>query len=473
MIIEKGKIPNGLDDIATYLGLNPSNTLFLHSTSFNENDEDNIFRKSINRGRMIYSEILSYSSNKENGSKSAIAYFNDNLLKYFEKINLLKISNIIKVTNEKKIDFPYNSVSTMLLKSVIDDENLRKLLHKYTIVSSYISKEDEKLVKLINGNLLMNREEQEKFNSKYYFRILSQKYNYSIPKGIEINGLNDITKIEKFKKDNPNIDNIWIKLESQSSGTGNIKINNFKTISLNEIKQKIYDISKKIYDDKYIYEQSKIILEEDINTNGYKEVCNIGVEAVITKDKIVILGGVEQITKNGIYIGSIVSDNTYKYLEFAEKTASDAFYAYAKEGYVGFITIDVLVTQNNLGKIKSYNIDPNARFSAGTMLLKNIHSAEVKNHRKMYGLSYAFEINKIDNNLIQDIIEKTGINEYNIDVDNKGIIPALVNDLYTVNDDSYYLKCIVIEDSFEKALNVFNKYKNSLRNLNKDERRKL
>ena len=40
IIVELKKIPNGTDDIAKYLGLNPAKTLFMHSTSFNESDED-------------------------------------------------------------------------------------------------------------------------------------------------------------------------------------------------------------------------------------------------------------------------------------------------------------------------------------------------------------------------------------------------------------------------------------------------
>ena len=62
------KIPNGLDDIANFLDLNSQKTLFMHSTSFDENNPINLKRKAINKGRMLYAELLSYSSNKKNGT---------------------------------------------------------------------------------------------------------------------------------------------------------------------------------------------------------------------------------------------------------------------------------------------------------------------------------------------------------------------------------------------------------------------
>ena len=40
--VEIGKIPNGTDDIARFLGLKPEKTIFMHSTAFDESDSDNI-----------------------------------------------------------------------------------------------------------------------------------------------------------------------------------------------------------------------------------------------------------------------------------------------------------------------------------------------------------------------------------------------------------------------------------------------
>lgn len=454
------KIANGLDDVAKYLGLNPEKTIFLHSTSFDESEEKNIKRIAINKGRMLYSEILSYSSNNKNGAKSVITYYNEEMLKYYEEIGLISLDNIILVGENKKIDYPYNSVSTMLNKRLKESEDLRKKLEGFTIVSSYLSFEDEENAKLINGSLIMGVKEQEKFNSKYEFRRFSEKYGFSMPKGatcLGVKKLNDeILKLKESKK----VKDVWIKLESQSSGTGNLFVKDVINTKLEEIENKVLEIAKKIYDNNYIFNEMPLIIEEDVNSiKNEKEIENIGVEAVISKDKVVILGGVSQATKDGAYLGSQVTESTYKYEDVAMNCAKDAFIAMAKEGYRGFMTIDVLVTKNEItNEVKTYNIDPNARFSAGTMLLKNIHSAEVVNNTRIYGMSYSNAIFG-SNDIAQDIKKASNDIAYNINSKKLGIIPALVNDVTKINNDRYYLKSVVLDTTYEGAINKFDKFK--------------
>lgn len=463
MIVEYGKIENGTNDVARYLGLNPEKTIFLHSTSFNENDIDNIKRKAINKGRMIYSEILSYTSSLENGSKSAISYFNEQLLDEMEKMQILRKDNVIKVTDSTNLNYPYNSVSTMLNKKVKEDDNFRRKIEGFNIVSSYISKEDEDTVRLINGKLLMDRKKQEKFNSKYEFRKMAESYGFAVPKGVAIKGLNNLdSNLEKLE-DKQDYTDVWIKLESQSSGKGNIKIENFKEISIQKLKEKILKVAMQIYEDDYIYQDMPFIIEYDVSSGCEEEVANIGVEAVISKDKVTILGGVEQATKDAEYIGSKLTEDTYKYLPIAQEVAKEAFMAVSKEGYRGFMTIDVLVTKNRTtSEMKAYNIDPNARFSAGTMLLKNIHTSEACNKKKMYGLSFSNAIPKREN-LITSIIEWLGEDLYNKKGDYTGIIPALINDINSIGDEKYYLKSVVVYDSYEKVEEKFNQFKEKIK----------
>lgn len=464
MIVEYNKMKDGTNDVARYLGLNPEKTIFLHSTSFNENDEDNIKRKAINKGRMIYSEILSYSSNIQNGSKSAISYFNEQLIEEMEKMQVLRKDNIIKVTDSNNLDYPYNSVSTMLNRRVKQDKNFRDAIEGFNIVSSYISKEDEDTARLINGKLLMDRKQQEKFNSKYEFRKMSEKYGFKVPKGIAIKGLNNLNqKLQELKNDSSNYTTIWIKLESQSSGKGNIRIENFNTVSVKEIEEMVLAVSKQIYNDDYIYKDMPFIAEYDVSSANEEEVANIGVEAVIAENKVTILGGVEQATKDGEYIGSKLTPSTYNYLEIAQSTAEEAFIAVSKEGYRGFMTIDVLVTKNKeTSEVSAYNIDPNARFSAGTMLLKNIHTAEYYHKKRMYGLSFSNAIPEKDN-MIASIIDWLGEDLYNKKGDYTGIIPALINDINPIDGNKYYLKSVVVYSSYEEVQEKFNKFKDRIK----------
>ncbi len=464
MIVEYNNIKNGTDDVAKYLGLDPAKTIFLHSTSFNENDDDNIKRKAINKGRMIYSEILSYSSNKVNGSKSAISYFNEQLLDKLDVMGVIRKDNIIKVTNSNNLDFPYNSVSTMLNKKVKEDAEFRNSIKGFNIVSSYLGKEDEETANLIEGTILMDIKEQEKFNSKYEFRKLSEKYGFKMPHGVTIRGLDELEiKLDLLKKMNSQYNDIWIKLESQSSGKGNIKIERFRTIPIEQIKKEVMDVAQKIYEEEYILKEMPLIAEYDVKTPLYEEVANIGVEAVITKDKITILGGAEQATRNGEYIGSKITEDTYKYLNIAQEIAKEAFVAVGKEGYIGFMTIDVLVTKNNeTNELEAYNIDPNARFSAGTMLLKNIHTSEDYNKKKMYGLSFSNAIPKTEN-IITSIIDWIGEDLYSKENNYTGIIPALVNDLNPIAENKYYLKSVVVANSYKEAEEKFEKFKDKVK----------
>lgn len=466
MKVEYGKISNGVEDVAKYLGLDPEKTIFLHSTTFGEDTNDGKKRPSINKGRMIYSEIMSYSSNKKDGAKTAVSYIEKNLLEFYHNTNIINIDNIIEVGEDKKIEYPYNSVSYMLNKKVKEDENLRKKLNGYTLVSSYLSEEDIETAKLINGKTLMGLEDQIKFNSKYFFRKASEKHNFSVPTGVCFEGLKNIeSAINELKskiKDKIETPEVWIKLESQLSGTGNIKVN--LECDLNEIIEKINDVAKKIYPDEYIYNEIPLIIEVDVNSiTDEKQIENIGVEAVVTEDKITILGGVSQETQNGKYLGSARTEKTDKYIGAAQDAAKDAFIAYSKEGYRGFITIDVLVVKNEkTGEVKGYNIDPNARFSAGTMLLRNIHMAEEKSGKTIYGVSFSNALN-LEENAIESIKKYAKENLYAGEKSNYvGIIPVVLNDVIPIVEDRYYLKTVVLGHSYEDALNRYNEFKGEI-----------
>ena len=184
------------------------------------------------------------------------------------------------------------------------------------------------------------------------------------------------------------------------------------------------------------------------------------------KNKVTILGGVSQATNNdGSYIGSEVTDKTYEYIDIAQECAKQAFIAICKEGYRGFITIDVLVTKNNkTNEIKAYNIDPNARFSAGTMLLKNIHSAEKVNGTKIYGISYSNGI-AIGDNIMYHLKKAMGNYSYNKNSKKLGIVPALINDVINIVEDRYYLKSVIIDTSYRATVEKFEKFKSYFRKL--------
>lgn len=456
MNIEYKKMPNGLDDIARYLGLDPRKTIFMHSTSFDGSESKYISRRAINKGRMLYAEILSYLSAEHGGAKAGICYFNDDFLNYCDDIGFFDRDNVLKTYDGIELDYPYNSVSVMLNRKVKADESFRKLLDGYTIVSSYLSYEDVETAKIINGRVLMSPEKQAMFNSKHFFRKLGKEKGFSIAPGLEFTGLKNFNSEEIRKKYFSSA--VWVKLASQSGGSGNLHFNNINSVTDEEISRRIFKMASKIYDEEYIENEMPYILEVDLGSIPENTIVeNIGVNAIVTPDKITILGGTSQTVDNGKYIGSCVHKNTYKYLDVAQNAASKAFEAIAGAGYYGFMTIDVLVVLED-DKLNAYNIDPNARFSAGTMLLKSIHYADMKNGSRSYGISYTNLLYSKDDKMLEKFKNAADGIEYDKDT-GFGIVPVLINDITPLEPNKYYLKSVLIDSDYQKALDKFEKFK--------------
>lgn len=451
------KIPNGIDDIAKYMGLKPRDTIFMHSLIFDDDDKERI---TISKGKMLYAEILSFMSNNDNGAYSVICHYNDDLLNFLVKEQIINKKNLIRVGIKNNVTYPYNSPSKMLYLTLKEDKNLRNKLNNKVIVSSFISKYDVETAKLINGRTILPLEDNFKYTSKYWFRKMAEKYAFDIPYGFAFKGLDNLYKyFEVMLKRNPN--KIWIKLESQTSGVGNVCIDNgdYKLAY-----SKILAKAEIIYDKEYILKDMPLIIECDVNNNDEDEIINIGVEAIITENDITILGGVAQKTDNGRYLGSYYNIDVERNLNLATETAKKVFIAYSKEGYRGFINIDVLITKNRKdGSMKGYNIDPNARFSAGLMLLKTIHHSESITGSKIYGISYTYSIPSMPN-LGEKLLLASENNLYN---NNKGtgIIPALLNDITPLESGYYYLKSIVVAKTFEEAEKMFKEFKNNIKRM--------
>lgn len=467
MIVENGKMPNGLDDIARYLDLDPSKTVVLYSTSFGDDTDDGKKRKSINKGRLIYSEIMTYSSCNDNGVKSVVCYVDDDMLNYYDEVGIIKKENIIRVNDGNKVEYPYNSSSYMFNKRLKEDENLRKQLDGYTIYSPYISEWDVESKDLIHGKLLMDKDEQVKFNSKYFLREMSEKYNFSMPYGSNFIGLNNLDEvINKFRNDYKDEQTgCWIKLESQISGTGNI--NFLLSDDISDIKNKVLEVAKKLFDDEYILKELPLSFEIDMSSLKDEElVCNIGVEAVLGNDRVTILGGVAQSTKNGAYLGSIYCEETNQFIVEAKNAAKDAFVAYDTEGYRGFITCDVLVTRNRINnKLKGYVIDPNARFSAGTMLLKAIHKAEAFTNKQTFGSMFTNMIKLTDKSMDNYKLCAEPNLYKGKDSNYIGIYPVLMNNVSEFDEGKAVVQTVTLAHTYSDVERNYNEFKKKVKNL--------
>jgi type IV secretory pathway protease TraF len=468
--VARGSLEDGLDNIAEYLGLKPDNTLFLHTTVVND---IKVSRKLFYKPVFAHSEILSYSSRRTaNNATGSCLYVNPGLYEYFNVSGISPSGNILKINNiPNKKKYPYLSVSAHFKEQILENPDLINRFKGFTIVSSFLSQDDIEIAKLLNGKLIMNPEKQSIFNSKYHFRKMSDEYGFAMPPGISFLGINGLDPAVEALKNKlrklATIDNtkFWIKFESQTSGEGSLTIDKLDEGSIDIVRKHILDFSKSIQvDEEEIKSSLPLVLELDVSSiPDEKEFANIGVQAVLGKDGITLLGATSQISKDGKYIGSAVDETLKELVKYAEDTSIPAFATMQEKGYRGYMTIDVLLVKNiHTGEIKGYNIDPNARFTAGTPLLSILHHSIKKSGKKLYGFSYSNAV-RSGNDVFDRIKDYAGEYLYmGPSSDYEGIVPLVLNDKTNIEENKYYLRTAVISQSMENAEKMYMEFKKRL-----------
>lgn len=451
--IKHATIAEGIEDVALLLGLNPSETIFIHSTNIPPND--GIERLIGHPSPFDHSQPLCYlpRSKKGNSAKAIILFNNKDLLSYFDEVGLAPSCNYYNLDIiPQTFSLSSLSVQSNLLKSANKNvEDILTQIKNKNVVSSYLSDLDTKLSNHINGHLLMTPEKQIPFNSKNKMREFADKYNFKTPLGVEINSAEvfdeKLLQLKTIINENDidiNTVKLWCKLEAQSSGSGTVQLNGLNETEITRLKESIISYANdcNLYNnsqtEKTIYNMShftSLVVEVDVESiYGNKVVSNIGVEAVISDKGIYIIGSVRQITNSGQYtgtfgryLGSRIDEETIKYKDYAEEAALPVFNYFWNEGYRGFVTIDVLVVRNG-NHIIGYNIDPNARFSGGTMLLSIVQYAAKMTGKTFYGLTYFVVVPK-ENEVFKLISEFAGGNLYlGAKSSYKGVIPFIIND---------------------------------------------
>jgi hypothetical protein len=255
---------------------------------------------------------------------------------------------------------------------------------------------------------------------------------------------------------------VWCKFQSQTSGKGSYLFKGFGENSLEGTRKHISEFCQKLdISKKEILEKVPLILEVDVNSIPMeKQIGNIGVEAVVGSSSITLVGCVSQDSRRGQYIGSIISPETKSLTKYAEHTAIPYLKAIHQEGYRGFITIDVLLTKSNSTcEIKGYNIDPNARFTAGTPLLSLVQYSERMSQKELFGLSYSNAV-RDSKNLFDRVKYYCGDDLYLGKESNyQGIIPIILNDINYFENKKRYLRTVVIKESISECKKVYMNFK--------------
>ncbi len=113
ILIRRGDIADGLNDIARYLGLNPKNVIFVHSIA-NPND-----KIEINPPIYRHAQILSYLPRRKEGAKALILYAPVDLLNYLDSQKIAPKNNLIQIAAKPKIFvYPNTSVVAQFCKAV-------------------------------------------------------------------------------------------------------------------------------------------------------------------------------------------------------------------------------------------------------------------------------------------------------------------------------------------------------------------
>lgn len=467
VLVQRGTLDNGLENVARYLELKPEKSVFLHSTVVND---DHIGRKLFYKPSFDHSLILSILPRKTSCPKGVCLYVNKDLRDYLSQVGLAPKENYIYIDKyPTKDSYPYFSVSGHFKDHILGLDELKlKSLKNSSIISSFISKDDESISTFLDGSLIMDSKDQVKFNSKYYLRKLSQKYDFSVPLGVAFKGLESLKSafynLENILIDSncdPSSSKIWCKFQSQTSGMGSLTFSGFSQESYEKTKNHIREFCKKInISEEETNKEVPLVLEIDVSSMPWEnEIANIGVEAVISQQGITLVGCVSQRSREGKYISSFIDKNTKTYSIYAEEAALPFLKSFQKEGYRGFITIDVLLTKSKSGFIKGYNIDPNARFTAGTPLLSLIQYNENMRGQELFGFSYSNAIRDSEN-LFDRVKYYCGDNLYLGKNSNyTGIIPIILNDVNFFESKKRYLRTVVISESISKAESVYSDFK--------------
>ncbi|MEK7087303.1 MAG: M15 family metallopeptidase [Patescibacteria group bacterium] len=459
LLIQRGNIADGLNDIAKYLDLEPEKTVFVHSIN---NPQE---KPQIDLAVYRHAKVLSYLPRKRKGAKALMLYVLRDLLNYLNEQGLALKNSLIQIERKpEKIAYPDISVVAQFYKAAKEKENVIEELRGKTLISSYPGQDERLLAELTGMKLLIQPEKQLEFNSKSRLRIKAREGGYNVLPGVEVYNLNEldkkITQLRKIVNDcglNINTIKFWSKFDAQSDGKGTIS---FLGLDGDAIKKYLQYLSSF----KNVSRFFPLIIEIDVNClKNTKMVANVGVEAVISDKAVTLVGSAMQNTLNGRYIGSLITPDLEKYEFTAEATALPVFVGMQKEKYRGPITIDVLVAYNSKkGSHIGYNIDPNARFSGGMQLLSIVQYVREMIAKKYYGVSY-FNAVKDSDNLFQNI--KSYAAPYLYDGSQsqyEGILPLSVDDITRTKDNKRVVQVAVIGRDMLTIDKMYQHFKNNI-----------
>lgn len=475
MRLVRADIAEGLEDVSRLLGFPPDAVVYIHSMVIDA--ADSYGRLASHISPFGYIQCLNYipRTNKGNTSKAIILNANANFLSYLDEVGLAPTENIInlKLPIEELSAESLNVQRRMLNEQWLNKDKTLASLHGCTLVSSFLSGADQDLASVIQGRLIMKPEEQIKFNSKVFMRDMCQRHGIPLPLGVSVSEQEALAEsLDRLARQclsigiDPSKHHFWCKMDEQSSGAGMARIKGLGPAQVEDLYKRGTEFAHKLNDGSTGFVPMVVELDcsELPNTNL---VSNIGVEAVISDEGVALIGSVRQFTNDdskdvGRYLGSAIDENLEKYSDTAENAASAVCAGYWREGYRGCITIDTLVTSSDT-VLTGHCIDPNPRFSGGTMLLSLQQYASKMRGGKVYGFTYFINVPRSDN--IWNLVTETCGDDLYRGAKTKylGLIPQILND--RTESGPHHVQMASLGASEEDARSVFDAWKHRVRNF--------
>ena len=399
--VERANIADGYTAIANYLGMDPESTVFInslitnpkHPVDFKMSDTDGLDWRSAQYVIPLTapgSHAITFEISPEH-----TAY----LKKYVAKGDL-------KMVEAQGRAYPGGSIPAYLTGQLGTDNALVGELQGQQLFNSYQTAEVAKLSENLGHKAPVSVDAYLDFLSKGYVHDIAKDAKINIAPGIVVKQPASIeelvAQVEKLAEQAP-LTKIWVKASSLSGGQGIVPIDNPTPATIKDA----FNVIAKSYKDAGFFPKDApamqadkpfdginffmpIVVESDIGSlePGSQVVANSCVQAVVTKDKITLVGTSLQLTKNGEYIGAALPSEADKpAITAAEAEAVKLLTKMAQDGYVGFAGVDVIVTKNAQGELNPYVLEVNPRLNASTPLLALAQNAEQETGGKIYAVT--------------------------------------------------------------------------------------
>ena len=376
----QGTLANGLTDVALQLGLEPSRTLCIHSTVFDDPmPETAAARRQLNAYSRRHLQMLGYMPRNAAPGQARACMFEvePEVLDYLESAGVLHRKDLVSVGPPPRgTGYPAASVAHHLRLRVERAASEGQAWSPLTLVSSFLGRDEAALAARAGFRLLMDPRDQVRYQSKGHLRRQAGRLGYQVPLGTEVEEegqlegrIADLCRRAAAHNLNAGEALWWVKLDAQSSGAGSFRLQGLDGGSADRIRATFAAAAKRDSDSVPSF---PCVVELDVACYPHTRlVANVGVQSLLSGPRIVLCGAtLQETTPAGRYIGCKTGEAYQDSVTLAERASLAALRGFHAAGYRGPLNLDVLIVEDQVtGVRKGYLIDPNPRFSGGTPLL--------------------------------------------------------------------------------------------------------